>query len=47
MSERTYANLRDQVLVIAELSSHDLPLDAALIASTLRALSKLRPTLAG
>jgi hypothetical protein len=33
--------------VIAKVSSHDLPLDAALIASTLRALSAVPPALVG
>ena len=37
----------ERQLVIAKVSSHDLPLDAALIALTLRALSALRPALVG
>jgi CubicO group peptidase (beta-lactamase class C family) len=37
----------ERQLVIAKVSSQDLPLDAALIASTLRAVSAVRRTLAG
>ena len=46
-TDNTCSSTQKRQLVIAKVSSHGLPLDAALIASTFGILSKLRPTLAG